>query len=200
MVASVARGVKLRKTRTGAKWQCFSHLPHVAFSRTSQSVSTVAVDASLVVQLLSTNIRMNDVTARRRLSTWMIGACGVWLVGLGAYFIVFRPPLLPEDVRFMGSTAAHIRTAIPDLERWAGKVFIVMGGFMAGAGVLTMFVAAVAMPRRLKGTSWVLAFTGACTVALMSVTNFALHSEFEWVLLGPALVWLGGLTLYSVDR
>jgi hypothetical protein len=108
----------------------------------------------------------------RPVSTWMLTACGVWLVGLGLYFIVLRPALLPEDPRFMGTTLAQIRTAVPGLESWLKKVFTVMGGFMTGTGVLTVFVATAAMPPRLKGTSWAMALAGALTVALMSrVTN-----------------------------
>lgn len=126
----------------------------------------------------------------------MLIACGVWLVGLGLYFIALRPPLLPEDARFMGTTLAGIRTAVPGLERWLKHVFIVMGGFMAGAGVLTVFVATVAMPLRLKGAPWAAAASGALTVTLMSATNFALSSDFRWVLLVPALVWIAGLVCY----
>ncbi len=139
---------------------------------------------------------MNAGTQKRRLSTWMLIACGVWLVGLGVYFIVLRPPLLPEDPRFIGTTLTDIRAAIPGLEGWLKKVFTVMGGFMAGAGVLTIFVAAVAMPSRLKGTPWAIALSGALTVALMSATNFALSSDFKWLLLVPALVWLVGVAFY----
>ena len=138
------------------------------------------------------NIRANN----RAISTWILLACGIWLVGLGLYFIILRPPLLPEDPRFMGSTLAEIRAAVPGLEAWLKKVFTVMGGFMAGAGVLTLFVAAVAMPPRLKGTSWAIVFSGALTVTLMSATNFAIQSDFKWLLLVPALVWLVGLVLY----
>jgi hypothetical protein len=75
-----------------------------------------------------------------------------------------------------------------------------MGGFMAGAGVLTVFVAATAMPMRAKGTSWVIALSGALTVVLMSATNFALHSEFQWLLLVPALVWLAGLVFHMAGH
>ena len=144
---------------------------------------------------------MNVVsTKRRHVSMWMLIACGVWLVGLGLYFIVLRPPLLPEDSRFMGTTVAQIRNAVPGLESWLQKVFAVTGGFMAGAGVLTIFLAAVALPRRLKGASWALAISGALTVALMSATNFALTSDFKWLLLVPALVWLAGLVFYIAGR
>ena len=131
-----------------------------------------------------------------RFSTWMLAACGVWLVGLGLYFILLRPPLLPEDPRFMGTTLAQIRADVPGLENWLKRVFTVMGGLMAGAGVLTVFVATTTMRFRLRGTSWAMALSGALTVGLMSATNFALHSDFRWVLLLPALVWLAGLAAY----
>ena len=67
---------------------------------------------------------------------------------------------------------------------------------MAGAGVLTVFVAATAMRLGLKGTPWVVALSGGLTVGLMSATNFALHSDFKWLLLGPALIWLAGLAVH----
>ena len=127
-------------------------------------------------------------------------ACGVWLIGLGFYFIVLRPALLPEDTRFIGSSLAQVRAALPGLESWLNHVFAVMGGFIAGTGVLTVFVAWVAMPSGLKGTSWVIALAGVLTVALMSVTNFALNSDFRWLLLAPALVWLAGLVLHVASR
>ena len=136
----------------------------------------------------------------RHVSEWMLTACGAWLVGLGLYFIVLRPPLLPEDPRFMGTTLEQIRIAVPGLEGWLQKVFTVMGGFMAGAGVLTVFVAIVAIPQRSSGTAWALAISGALTVVLMSATNFALQSDFRWLLLIPALLWLAGLGIYVANR
>ena len=139
-------------------------------------------------------------TTHSPISAWMFIACGVWLVGLGLYFIVLRPPLLPEDPRFMGTTLVQIQAAVPGLEGWLKRVFTVMGGFIAGAGVLTVFVATVAMPARLKGTSWAIALSGALTVALMSATNFVIHSDFRWLLLMPALIWLAALVSYVARR
>lgn len=136
----------------------------------------------------------------RQLSTWMLLGCGLWLVALGLYFIFLRPPLLPEDTRFMDSSLAQVRAALPGLEPWLQRVFTVLGGFMAGTGVLTVFVARMAMPSRLPGTSWALGLAGALTVALMSAVNFSLHSDFRWVLLVPALLWLAGLVLHIARR
>ena len=143
---------------------------------------------------------MRARTRTRPVSTWMLIACGIWLVLLGLYFIFLRPPLLPEDTRFMGSSLAQVRAAVPGLEDWLQRVFIVMGGFMAGTGVLTVFTACVAMPSRWKGTSWAIAMSGALTVALMSAINFDLRSDFRWLLLVPALVWLAGFALHIARR
>ena len=146
---------------------------------------------------------MNTVSTRsptHRAATWMLAGCGVWLVALGLYFIVLRPPLLPEDTRFMGSSLEQVRAALPGLEGWLQRVFTVMGGFIAGTGVLTLFVAWEAMPSGLRGASWAIALTGALTVALMSAINFDLHSDFKWLLLVPPLVWLGGLVLHIGKR
>jgi hypothetical protein len=137
---------------------------------------------------------------RQGLSSGLLLMCGVWLVGLGFYFIFLRPALLPEDPRFMGTTLEALRSAVPGLERWLGMVFTVMGGFMAGAGVLVVFVARTVVPLRRHGTGVVLVLVGLLTVALMSATNFALHSDFRWLLLVPALVWLAGLVAYLVGR
>jgi hypothetical protein len=128
---------------------------------------------------------------------WLLTACGAWLIALGTYFIFVRPALLPEDPRFIGTLLERLREAAPGLEAWLRIVFTVMGGFMVGAGVLTVFLARTVVPARLKGTGWALALAGLPTVVLMSVMNFVLHSDFRWVLLMPALVWVAAIALYA---
>jgi hypothetical protein len=54
---------------------------------------------------------------RRSLSSWTLILCGVWLVGLGVYFLLLRPPLLPEDPRYIGTTLPDILAAAPGLMR-----------------------------------------------------------------------------------
>jgi hypothetical protein len=94
------------------------------------------------------------------LSRWLLLACGVWLVGLGFYFVFLRPALLPEDPRFMNTSLEALRLAAPGLESWLDKVFTVMGGFIAGAGALVLFLARSAMPRRQRGTAPTLVLAG----------------------------------------
>ena len=136
---------------------------------------------------------------RKRLGLYsprILTACGIWLVALGLYFIVLRPPLLPEDPRFMGATLAQLRAAAPGLEGWLRIVFTVMGGYMVGSGVLTLGLVRVAMPRRLPGTSWALGLAGLPTVVLMGAMNFVLHSDFRWMLAVPAAMWIVGVAAY----
>lgn len=129
--------------------------------------------------------RVRSLVAAR----WMFLACGIWLVGLGLYFIFLRPPLLPEDPRYMGVTLEQIQQALPGLAAWLDKVFTVMGGFMASAGILTL-LAAVRLPSDAhRGFTWSAALAGVAGVGLMSAVNFALGSDFRWLLLVPALAW-----------
>ena len=122
--------------------------------------------------------------------------CGVWLVALGMYFLFLRPALLPEDPRYIGASLEAIRSAAPGLERWLGHVFNVMGGFMVATGAITILVACRLLARRERGTLTALSVAGAASVALMSATNFLLYSDFRWLLLLPALLWLAGLLCY----
>lgn len=133
---------------------------------------------------------------RRGPAEWLVAACGIWLIGLGLYFVFLRPPFLPEDPRYMGLDPA-VLAALPGLARWLAKVFTVMGGFMAGCGVLVLFAAWSAMPARRPGTTLALAVAGGLTVGVMSGVNFALHSDFRWLLVAPPLLWAGGLALYA---
>ena len=123
-------------------------------------------------------------------------ACGVWLIALGMYFLFLRPALLPEDPKYIGSSLEAIRAAMPGLERWISHVFNVMGGFMVATGVMAVLAAYRFLARRECGTFAALAVAGAASVALMSATNFLLHSDFRWPLLLPALLWLVGLLCY----
>ena len=88
---------------------------------------------------------MHGPTKTHSVSTWTFAGCGIWLIALGLYFAVLRPPLLPEAPRFMGTTLAQIRADLPGLKIWLKRVFTVMDGFMTGAGVLTVFLATTAM-------------------------------------------------------
>ena len=135
-------------------------------------------------------------SVRLQLSGKVFAACGFWLVALGVYFVVLRPALLPEDPRFMGSSLEALRAAAPGLDRWLGHVFNVMGGFMVATGALTLLLALRYLAGRARGTLTAMTVAGVSSVALMSATNFALDSDFRWLLLAPALLWFAALACY----
>ena len=85
---------------------------------------------------------------------------GVILMGMGLYFVFVRPPLLPEDTRFMGATIGQIQTTLPGLEPWLARVFGVLGGFMFATGLLTVYVAATAFRTGKHGVLAVVAVSG----------------------------------------
>lgn len=135
---------------------------------------------------------------RSPISMFIFVACGIWLIGLGLHFMFLRPSLLTEDLRYMGTSAGEIQSAVPCLTRWVHRVFTVMGGFMTGAGVLTILAAMNASAVREKWTWIVLALAGLFTVGTMSLTNFQLDSDFKWLLLIPSLLWIIGLVFPTV--
>ena len=58
-----------------------------------------------------------------RLSVLTFIACAIWLIGLGGYFILVRPPLLPEDLRYLHVSAGQITMYMPLLASWLDKFF-----------------------------------------------------------------------------
>ena len=135
-----------------------------------------------------------------RLSRRLFIACGLWLVALGLYFVFLRAAFLPEDLRYIGVSLGQLQS-MPGLERWLHRVFTVTGGFMAGAGMLTILAARQAPLVQGQRTRVGLLLTGLLTVGTMSLTNLQLDSDFKWLLLVPSLLWLTGLALaYSAGR
>jgi hypothetical protein len=124
-----------------------------------------------------------------RVSRTLFVVCGLWLTALGLYFMLLRPPILPEDIAYLGTTAARLASDLPGLERWTNHVFNVMGGFMIGAGVLTMYLSVAVS---LQGNRWrwrALTAAGLFMVGVMSYTNFQLNSDYKWLLLLPVVAW-----------
>ena len=87
---------------------------------------------------------MRPISRSWTLSSILLAVAGSTLVIMGLYFMLVRPPLLPEDVRFMALPAAQFDAVKPALEPWLSHVFQLMGGFVFATGVLTITLAATA--------------------------------------------------------
>jgi uncharacterized membrane protein YphA (DoxX/SURF4 family) len=81
---------------------------------------------------------MADTRRSWSLSAILLALSGVTLIGAGLYFLFLRPPLLPEDLRYMGLEPTHVAGVSPRLEAWLAYVFRVMGGYVLATGVLTV--------------------------------------------------------------
>ena len=68
---------------------------------------------------------------------------GAIAMALGLYFIFLRPPVLPEDLRFMGTSMTQLEASLPGLLIWLRRVFWVLGGYMFATGLLTLYLAQV---------------------------------------------------------
>jgi hypothetical protein len=129
-------------------------------------------------------------------SAIMLAIAGILLVGTGLYFILVRPPLLPEDIRFMAMSAAQLDAIRPRLEMWLTHVFSVMGGYVLATGILAVALAATSFRQHsLPAALGALVGDGA-SVGWMAVVNFMIDSDFKWVLLTMALVWALSFALF----
>ena len=125
---------------------------------------------------------------------------GAILMALGLYFAFLRPPLLPEDPRFMGSSLAQVQEALPGLSLWLRRVFWVMGGYIFATGLLTVYLALTAFRSRARGAASVVAVSGLASIGLMVVVNFVIASDFRWLILSFALPWAVALVLHRIER
>ena len=120
---------------------------------------------------------------------------GVILMGMGLYFGFLRPPLLPEDLRYMGASLTQIQIAMPGLGPWLARVFGVLGGYMFATGLLTVYVSATGFRTGRLGAIAAVSVSGLASIGWMAVTNFLIDSDFKWLLLAFTLPWVAALTL-----
>ena len=125
---------------------------------------------------------------------------GVLLIGLGLYFMFLRPPLLPEDPRYMGTSLEEIRSGFPGLLLWLPRVFIVLGGYMVSTGLMTCYLARTSFRTRVAGVAWIVAVTGLTSIGLMAAINFIIGSDFKWFLLVFTFPWVLSLWLFHQEN
>ena len=89
---------------------------------------------------------------------------GLILMGMGIYFGFLRPPLLPEDARYMGIPLAQIQSAVPGLLPWLARVFGVLAGYMFATGLLTVYVATTGFRAGRPGVTAIVAFSGLASI------------------------------------
>ena len=133
-------------------------------------------------------------------SASLLAVGGLLLVGIGIYFVFIRPPLLPEDLRYMQTNLSVINNSVTGLSIWLQKVFWVMGSYIFTTGLLTIFIALTSFRKRASGAFIIVAIAGISSIGSMTVVNFMIGSDFKWVLLTFTLPWIIALILYRLDK
>lgn len=121
-------------------------------------------------------------------------------MGLGIYFIFMRPPLLPEDLRYTGTSLAAMQVSVPGLLVWLRRVFWVMGGYIFTTGLMTVYLALTSFRARDSGATLVALITGLASIGWMVTVNFLIDSDFKWLLLTFALPWVIALALFWFEK
>ncbi len=131
----------------------------------------------------------------KRYSTIALAICGALLMAVGFYFVILRPVLLPEDLRYMGASLPQIRAELPGLLIWLPKVFWVLGGYIFTTGLLTSAIAVSTYRTGVKQPPVVIALAGLTSIGGMVAINFLLDSAFKWPLAGIAALWATAVAL-----
>jgi hypothetical protein len=129
-------------------------------------------------------------------SSTLLTVCGIILMGMGLYFALMRPELLPEDIRYIGLSSEQLQATAPGLLNWLDRVFWVMGGYVFTTGILTCYIAQTAFRERRRGVLSVVGLAGLSSIGLMVMINFLIDSDFKWPLLVIAALWLTALGLF----
>ena len=133
-------------------------------------------------------------------SSSLLTLAGFLLAGIGIYFVFLRPPLLPEDSKYIDLSLSAVQNNIPGLSDWLQKVFWVMGGYIFTTGLLTMYVAKTTFRTRTKRVFIIVSIAGLTSIGSMVIVNFILQSDFRWVLLAFTVPWFIGLFLYLLHK
>ena len=133
-------------------------------------------------------------------SSIVLVMAGVTLIGTGLYFLLLRPPLLPEDIRYMALPPAQFDILRPRLEPWLTHVFRVMGGYVLATGVLMVTLAVTSFRQHSTPAVVSALIGGVASIGWMTAVNFLIDSDFKWVLLAMALLWAISLALFWSEK
>lgn len=137
--------------------------------------------------------------ARNRTSGVLLGSLGVLTVSTGLYFVLLRPAMLPEDLRFVGATGP-IDAA---MGQWLRIVFRTWGGFLVGFGLMLGAAGAFALTGRAQWLRWGVAAGITLSFAQFLASNLELQSDFLWYVTSVTLVAFvtaGGLLRRTNDE
>ena len=111
------------------------------------------------------------------LSAILLAFSGVMVMAIGLFFLFLRPPLLPEDLHYIGVSLPQIEAAVPRLLLWLPHVFRVLGGFALATGVLTVTLAVTSFRAHQLSAAVGASIAGAASIGLMAIVNVIIDSD-----------------------
>lgn len=144
--------------------------------------------------------RRNQLSIPIAIPAGCLALAGALMVFIGVYFVALRPPLLPEDIRYLHADLNLLTQAAPELTGWLRWVFRVLGGYIAATGVLTMHLALTSFRERSRWAFAVAALAGGMSIGVMASVNFMIGSDFRWPLFALACLWGLALALRLIAR
>lgn len=133
-------------------------------------------------------------------SACLLGVYGAILLGIGIFFVLFRPALLPEDIKFMELSELQLQTFKEHSAPWLKQVFRVLGGYIFSSGTLFIYLAYKPF-RMFESGSWTVAFiAGLSSIGIMTAVNFKIGSDFKWLLVLLSLIWMSSLILNLIAK
>ena len=124
-----------------------------------------------------------------RHAAWLLLLLGVITCGTGIYFMVVRPAILPEDVRFTKLVPQEMPT---EALEWLQIVFRTWGAFVFGFGVLLTALASFIMKTRPGFLRWGVPIALIVPFGRFLASNVILRSDYLWFI--AALFALSVLT------
>lgn len=121
------------------------------------------------------------------LAGFIVLTFGLLTVGTGVYFMAFRPPLLPEDLKFTGVAASEVPAA---LLPWLRIVFRTWGGFVLGFGLCILGSGVAVVAGRAVWSKAGMALGVLFAFGWFLASNIQLNSNFLWFI---AFLFFGAL-------
>lgn len=159
------------------------------------NLTTVAYSVLVWIKWL-----MNKMKLKNNFSGYLLGLFALTLIGVGIFFLFFRPYLLPEDIRYMGLTEIVEHNFRDFISPWLKLVFKVLGGYIVSSGILFLFLARKFF-QEFDIWAWLAALvSGAFSIGIMTLINFKIQSDFRWWILLLSLVWFSSIVLNLIEK
>lgn len=131
---------------------------------------------------------------RSRIAAGLLAIVALLIMGVGAYFALFRPAFLPEDLRYIGADGANLGSA-HGVTSWLRYVFVVLGGYAFTTGLFTAHIAFTALRSGNKMPVTLLGLAGLSSLGVMTAVNFSIHSDFRYLIAGLSALWVVSVLL-----